>query len=66
MVKTMSNPESLWLMRKQFATQTAALIFLSYFGCLQNRAPNRFHLSRKTGLMYMTEILLGECGSGPC
>lgn len=60
MLKTMRDPESLWTMRKQFASQTATLIFLTYFACLTNRAPNRFHLSRTTGKMHMTEILLGE------
>ncbi|ORY26601.1 putative histone acetyltransferase [Naematelia encephala] len=57
MIKTMCSPESLWLMRKQFAMQTATVMFLSYVCCLSNRTPSRFHLSRKTGLMYMTEIL---------
>ena len=47
-------------MRKQFAVQTATAMFLTYVCCLSNRAPSRFHLSRKTGLMYMTEILPGQ------
>ncbi|WWC92285.1 uncharacterized protein L201_007239 [Kwoniella dendrophila CBS 6074] len=57
MIKTMDNPESLWLMRKQFALQTATTMFLTYVCCLSNRTPSRFYISRKTGLMYMTEIL---------
>ncbi|KAL7422906.1 transcription-associated protein 1 [Cryptotrichosporon argae] len=57
MVKHMANPESLWLMRKQFASQTALTAFMTYVFCLNNRAPSRFHLSRKTGQMYMTEVL---------
>jgi transformation/transcription domain-associated protein len=60
MVKMMSTPESLWLMRKQFAVEMSTLSFLTYFSCLTNRAPPRFHLSRKTGHIYMSEILLGE------
>lgn len=60
MIKTMETPESLWLMRKQFAMQTATVMFLTYVCCLSNRTPSRFHFSRKTGLMYMTEILPGE------
>ena len=59
MIKMMSTPESLWLMRKQFAMEMSAISFLTYFSCLTNRAPARFHLSRKTGRIYMTEILLG-------
>lgn len=57
MIKNMANSESLWLMRKQFAMQTAATAFLTYVCCLNNRAPSRFHISRKTGQMYMTEML---------
>nr|XP_018259603.1 transformation/transcription domain-associated protein [Kwoniella dejecticola CBS 10117]OBR81761.1 transformation/transcription domain-associated protein [Kwoniella dejecticola CBS 10117] len=57
MIRTMDNPESLWLMRKQFALQTATTMFLTYVCCLSNRTPSRFYISRKTGLMYMTEIL---------
>lgn len=57
MVKTMKTPESLWLMRKQFAIHSAANMFLTYMCCLHGRWPTRFQLSRKTGKMYMTEIL---------
>ncbi|WVQ95626.1 hypothetical protein IAU59_002724 [Kwoniella sp. CBS 9459] len=57
MIKTMGNAESLWLMRKQFALQTATTMFLTYVCCLSNRTPSRFYISRKSGLMYMTEIL---------
>ena len=57
MIKAMGTPENLWLMRKQFALQTASVVFLTYVCALSNRTPSRFHLSRKTGLMYMTEIL---------
>ncbi|WVR08546.1 hypothetical protein IAU60_005601 [Kwoniella sp. DSM 27419] len=57
MIKSMGNPESLWLMRKQFAQQTATTMFLTYVCCLSNRTPSRFYISRKTGSMYMTEIL---------
>jgi len=57
MIKNMADSESLWLMRKMFAMQTAANGFLTYVCCLNNRAPSRFHLSRKTGQMYMTEML---------
>lgn len=65
MIKTMRTPESLWLMRKQFAIQAAANMFLTYMCCLHGRAPSRFQLSRKTGGMYMTEILPGTY-SGKC
>lgn len=57
MVRTLSDASSLWLMRKHFALQTAASMFLSHVACLSNRTPGRFHLSLKTGLMYMSEVL---------
>lgn len=63
MIKNMADSESLWLMRKQFAMQTAATAFLTYVCCLNNRAPSRFHISRKTGQMYMTEMLPCEFSS---
>lgn len=57
MIKSMNGPENLWLMRKQFAAQTATTMFLTFVCCLSNRTPSRFYISRKTGLMYMSEIL---------
>lgn len=64
MIKNMADSEALWLMRKQFAMQTAATAFLTYVCCLNNRAPSRFHISRKTGQMYMTEMLPCKCRKG--
>jgi transformation/transcription domain-associated protein len=57
MVRTLKDASSLWLMRKHFAMQTAASMFLSHVACLSNRTPGRFHMSLKTGLMYMSEVL---------
>lgn len=65
MIRNMADSESLWLMRKQFAMQTAATAFLTYVCCLNNRAPSRFHISRKTGQMYMTEMLPCELQCSP-
>lgn len=61
----MNGPENLWLMRKQFAAQTATTMFLTFVCCLSNRTPSRFYISRKTGLMYMSEILPGTIFSCP-
>jgi phosphatidylinositol kinase/protein kinase (PI-3 family) len=65
MVKSMKDPESLWLMRKQFAIQSAASMFLTYMCCLHGRSPSRFQISRKTGGMYMSEILPGAHQTTP-
>lgn len=61
----MNGPQNLWLMRKQFAAQTATTMFLTFVCCLSNRTPSRFYISRKTGLMYMSEILPGTIFSCP-
>lgn len=65
MVKSMKDPESLWLMRKQFAIQSAANMFLTYMCCLHGRSPSRFQISRKTGGMYMSEILPATSAGSP-
>lgn len=61
----MNGPENLWLMRKKFAAQTATTMFLTFVCCLSNRTPSRFYISRKTGLMYMSEILPGTIFRSP-
>jgi phosphatidylinositol kinase/protein kinase (PI-3 family) len=52
-------------MRKQFAIQSAASMFLTYMCCLHGRSPSRFQISRKTGGMYMSEILPGAHQTTP-
>jgi len=59
MTSTMATPADLWRMRKQFALQVAATSFMTFVFCLTSRAPSRFHLSRSTGLMTMSEMLPG-------
>jgi transformation/transcription domain-associated protein len=59
MTNTMATPADLWRMRKQFALQVAATSFMTFVFCLTSRAPSRFHLSRSTGLMTMSEMLPG-------
>ncbi|KAG5637374.1 hypothetical protein H0H81_004799 [Sphagnurus paluster] len=57
MISTMANPSELWRMRKQFTLQVASSAFMTYTLCLSSRHPNRFSVSRSTGLMAMTELL---------
>ena len=59
----MSTPSELWRMRKEFALQLAATSFMTYFICLGSRLPSRFHWSRETGQIAMSEILPGERGT---
>ncbi|KZT05505.1 atypical/PIKK/TRRAP protein kinase [Laetiporus sulphureus 93-53] len=57
MIRTMDGPMELWRMRKQFALQLAAASFMTYIVCLTSRNPSRFHLSRSTGQIAMSELL---------
>lgn len=44
-------------MRKQFASQVASTSFMTYLLLLSYRAPSRFHLSRTTGQIALSEVL---------
>lgn len=57
MIRSMEDPSELWKMRKQFALQLAATNFMTYVVCLSSRLPPRFHISRSTGLIAMSELL---------
>lgn len=65
MVKTMNSPAELWRMRKQFTTQLAATCFMTYILCLTSRLPSRFHLSRATGQIAMSELLPSTSSQAP-
>ena len=65
MVKTMSSPAELWRMRKQFTAQLAATCFMTYILCLTSRLPSRFHLSRATGQIAMSELLPSTSSQAP-
>ncbi|KAF5369949.1 hypothetical protein D9758_001009 [Tetrapyrgos nigripes] len=56
MIRTMDGPSALWRIRKQFALQVASNSFMTYVVCLTSRQPSRFHLSRTTGLIAMTDL----------
>jgi len=59
----MDDPSELWKIRKQFALQLAACSFMTYVFCLSSRHPTRFHISRTTGQIAMTELLPGASES---
>lgn len=59
MIRIMDGPSELWRMRKQFALQLAATSFMTYVLCLTSRIPSRFHLSRSTGQLAMSELMPG-------
>ncbi|KAH8105847.1 hypothetical protein BXZ70DRAFT_396929 [Cristinia sonorae] len=57
MMRTMEGPTELWRMRKQFALQVASCSFMTYIVCLGARNPARFHISRTTGQIAMSELI---------
>ncbi|THH03836.1 hypothetical protein EW145_g5969 [Phellinidium pouzarii] len=59
MTRTMCGPQELWRMRKAFTLQLAAVSFMTYAVCITSRQPARFHVSRATGQIFMSEILPG-------
>ncbi|KAH7887705.1 hypothetical protein F5I97DRAFT_1804974 [Phlebopus sp. FC_14] len=65
MLSVMQSPADLWRMRKQFALQVAATSFMTYVFCLTSRSPARFHLSRSTGRIAMSELLPGVASQAP-
>ncbi|KAG6837441.1 hypothetical protein H0H93_009535 [Arthromyces matolae] len=59
MISTMASCDDLWRIRKQFTLQIASTAFMTYTLCLSSRHPHRFHVSRSTGLIAMSELLPG-------
>lgn len=57
MFRTMDGPTELWRMRKEFTLQIASASFLTYVLALSSRTPSRFHLSRATGQIALSEVL---------
>ncbi|KZT41150.1 hypothetical protein SISSUDRAFT_1059707 [Sistotremastrum suecicum HHB10207 ss-3] len=57
MLRTMTTPIDLWMMRKQFTLQLASATFMTYTMSLAARYPSRFHVSRTTGLIHVSEML---------
>lgn len=65
MLNVMGSPADLWMMRKQFALQIAATSFMTYVFCLTSRSPARFHVSRSTSRIAMSELLPGVASQAP-
>ncbi|TFK56003.1 FAT-domain-containing protein [Heliocybe sulcata] len=65
MLRSMAGPSDFWRMRKQFTMQIASTSFMTYVLCLTSRLPSRFHVSRNTGLIAMSELLPGVAQNMP-
>ncbi|WFD31947.1 transcription-associated protein 1 [Malassezia sp. CBS 17886] len=57
MIRTMSSPSDLWLMRKQFTLQMATTMFLTYILFVSARFPGRIHISRSSGAVIMSDVV---------
>lgn len=52
----MLGPMELWLMRKQFTLQVAAISFMSYILMMGGRHPQKIAMSKSTGMIYSAEL----------
>jgi len=49
--------DDFWLFRRAFATQFAALTFLTYIMCINQRYPHKLQLSRHSGRVWGSELV---------
>lgn len=56
----MAGPMDLWLMRKQFTLQVAAMSFMTYVLYAGSRTPARISISKQTGRIYASEVIPGK------
>ncbi|KAJ3074848.1 hypothetical protein HDU98_010028 [Podochytrium sp. JEL0797] len=57
MIKNMRSYTDLWIMRKQFTHQMAAVTFMTYLFSIGHRHPSKFHISMKTGDIWTSDLL---------
>jgi transformation/transcription domain-associated protein len=57
--RTFSTFPDLWLFRKQFTLQYAAIAFQTYLLAINNRYPQRLYFSRAKGNVWSAEMLPG-------
>ncbi|EGV61555.1 hypothetical protein CANTEDRAFT_131106 [Yamadazyma tenuis ATCC 10573] len=49
--------EDFWLFRKQFTSQYASFIFITYMMCVNTRQPQKIHVNRKSGNVWTSDML---------
>ncbi|GJE84852.1 phosphatidylinositol kinase family protein [Phanerochaete sordida] len=57
--RAINGPTELWRFRKEFTQQIAATCFLTFVLALSSRTPARFHISRASGQVALSEVLPG-------
>jgi transformation/transcription domain-associated protein len=60
MLRTLRSYSDYWFHRKRFISQYATATFMSYLFSIGHRTPHKITISRKTGNIWMTELLPGE------
>ncbi|ODV87142.1 hypothetical protein CANARDRAFT_26566 [[Candida] arabinofermentans NRRL YB-2248] len=56
--------EDFWLFRKQFSSQYAAFIFMTYMLCINARQPQKIHINQGSGKIWTSEMLPYKVASG--
>jgi len=49
--------EDFWIFRKQFSSQYAAFIFVTYMLCINSRQPYKIHINQNSGRVWTSEML---------
>lgn len=49
--------EDFWMFRKQFSSQYAAFIFVTYMLCINSRQPYKIHINQNSGRVWTSEML---------
>ncbi|EPB81798.1 hypothetical protein HMPREF1544_11483 [Mucor circinelloides 1006PhL] len=65
MLRTLGSYTDYWMHRKQFIAQYATATFMSYLFSVGHRTPHKITISRKTGSVWMTELLPGWNQNNP-
>lgn len=65
MLRTLGSYTDYWMHRKQFIAQYATATFMSYLFSVGHRTPHKITMSRKTGSVWMTELLPGWNQNNP-
>lgn len=52
-----SQFEEFWLFRKQFASQYAGFVFMTYMMTINNRSPHKIHVDKNSGNIFTLEML---------
>ncbi|CDK24856.1 unnamed protein product [Kuraishia capsulata CBS 1993] len=58
------NFQDFWIFRKQFSSQYASFIFMTYMLCINSRQPQKIHINQGSGTIWTSEMLPCKFASG--